>query len=361
MELTTKLRLKKPGLTDHVNIADLNDNMDILDGVVGELKEGSTVIEELETTNKTLSGAINELFTNVSDGKQVVATAITGKGVPTSSSDTFQKMATNIDAIETDPSIGTTNAVADDILLGKKVISEGKLLTGTIPSKAAATITPTTSPQTIAANQYLSGAQTIAAVVVPLANVLAGITIAGAVGTMPNKGALNQTITSNNGQISIASGYYTGGVIKAVFANLIAANIKTGVNIGGVVGTFESASGDVKAGTFLIKSIPTNSDIISNTPNNVWNPFPSSCIIQQSGIFRIEATLYKASDTHLTYGRVYKNGVPYGTEWSGYAQYTQDLRFERGDTVKIYGKSTGPQIWLSVFNVRCDITSLPAR
>ena len=48
-----------------------------------------------------------ELFTNVSDGKQVVATAITDKGVPTSSSDTFGTMADKIGSIETgDYSIG---------------------------------------------------------------------------------------------------------------------------------------------------------------------------------------------------------------------------------------------------------------
>lgn len=38
---------------------------------------------------------------------------------------------------------------------------DGVKYTGNIPSKAAATYTPTTSDQTIAAAQYLSGAQTV--------------------------------------------------------------------------------------------------------------------------------------------------------------------------------------------------------
>lgn len=53
------------------------------------------------------------------------------------------------------------DAVAGEILSGKKAYVNGQLVTGNIQSKAAATYTPTTSDQTIAADQYLSGAQTV--------------------------------------------------------------------------------------------------------------------------------------------------------------------------------------------------------
>ena len=43
--------------------------------------------------------AINELFTNVSDGKNTIASAITGKGVPASGSDTFPVLAQKIGQI----------------------------------------------------------------------------------------------------------------------------------------------------------------------------------------------------------------------------------------------------------------------
>ena|GEM_PF-6675052 len=45
--------------------------------------------------------AINELFTNVSDGKNAIASAITGKGVPASGGDTFVDLAGKIGAIQT--------------------------------------------------------------------------------------------------------------------------------------------------------------------------------------------------------------------------------------------------------------------
>lgn len=61
---------------------------------IGKNEDGSDI--ELPTTDKTIKGAITELFQNVSNGKQLIATAITDKGVTTSSDSTFQTMATNI-------------------------------------------------------------------------------------------------------------------------------------------------------------------------------------------------------------------------------------------------------------------------
>ncbi len=48
-----------------------------------------------------VEGALSELFQSASNGKSKIATAITGKGVDTSSSDTFEQMATNIGQIQT--------------------------------------------------------------------------------------------------------------------------------------------------------------------------------------------------------------------------------------------------------------------
>lgn len=53
----------------------------------------------LSTLAKDLKGAINEVFQYASNGKTLIAQAITGKGVATSNTDTFQTMATNISLI----------------------------------------------------------------------------------------------------------------------------------------------------------------------------------------------------------------------------------------------------------------------
>ena len=46
-----------------------------------------------------VEGALSELFQSASNGKTLIANAITGKGVSTNASDSFQTMATNIDNI----------------------------------------------------------------------------------------------------------------------------------------------------------------------------------------------------------------------------------------------------------------------
>ncbi|MBY6900500.1 hypothetical protein HYH88_19300, partial [Clostridium botulinum] len=59
-------------------------------------------LKNLKTTNKTnLVNAVNELFTSASNGKIKVATAITGKGVLASSSDSFDTLSNKIGQIST--------------------------------------------------------------------------------------------------------------------------------------------------------------------------------------------------------------------------------------------------------------------
>ena len=59
-------------------------------------------LNNLPTTDKSsIVSAISETFTSVSNGKSLVASAITDKGVSTSSDATFETMAQNIEAIPT--------------------------------------------------------------------------------------------------------------------------------------------------------------------------------------------------------------------------------------------------------------------
>ena len=73
--------------------------------------------EELSTTAKTLKGAINEVFQDVDNGKTLIASAITDKGIATSDNDTFQVMADNISKINsviTDVNINSYNILKDN-------------------------------------------------------------------------------------------------------------------------------------------------------------------------------------------------------------------------------------------------------
>lgn len=64
-------------------------------------------------TSTNVEGALSELFQSASNGKGLIATAITGKGVNTSSDDTFQTMATNIGKISSGS--GVTYSITNNL------------------------------------------------------------------------------------------------------------------------------------------------------------------------------------------------------------------------------------------------------
>lgn len=77
--------------------------------------------------------AIDAVFTSVSNGKAIIAEAITDKGIETSAADTFATMAENISEIETGTDVSDTTATAGDVLKDKQFYnSDGELVKGNI-------------------------------------------------------------------------------------------------------------------------------------------------------------------------------------------------------------------------------------
>ena len=161
-------------------------------------------------TADNVQGAIDQLFTSVSNGKSQIASAITGMGVSTSANDSFAQMATNIGNIETGYDTSQVTATANTVRSGYKFVnSSGQLITGTIPSKGAQTYTPRTVSQTIAKGQYLSGNQTIQGDEnLKASNIKSGVSIFGVSGNLKstfifdNKNALSISARSDIGSIS---------------------------------------------------------------------------------------------------------------------------------------------------------------
>ena len=69
-------------------------------------------------------------------------------------------------------------------------------------------------------------------------------------GSMPNKGAVSQSLASEGQSYAVPAGYHDGkGTVKAAITNLAAANVKQGVKVGGIDGNFtndaDAAAGDI--------------------------------------------------------------------------------------------------------------------
>lgn len=168
-------------------------------------------------------------------------------------------------------------ATPADVLAGKTIGTEGGLVTGTMQDRGNVTATLTNQGQqyTIPVGKH-GGSGIITANITNLnaANIKSGVSVGGVAGaftsdatataaqiltgqtaytsgtkltgTMPNRGAVSNTITTQGGQYTIPAGYHSGsGKVTASFTNLIAANVKKGVNIGGIVGTFSSFAPEI--------------------------------------------------------------------------------------------------------------------
>ena len=97
-------------------------------------------------------------------------------------------------------------------------------------------------------------------------------------GTMPNIGAGNKEVTTLAGT-TIAEGYYTGAgkaiLSAAEIAKVIVGNIKTGITILGVTGTYDTEAGNpIAVGTVLNTKVGfvNGTKITGTMPNKSGNP-----------------------------------------------------------------------------------------
>lgn len=100
-------------------------------------------------------------------------------------------------------------------------------------------------------------------------------------GTMPNRGAQTGTINTKDGTVTIQNGYHDGsgsvGIDATEKAKLIAANIREGVTILGVLGTM-SGSEDVHAQTKTVTPYTTSKTYTPDTGYNYFSQFTVDAI-----------------------------------------------------------------------------------
>ena len=90
----------------------------------------NTGIDGVNEDIEELQGKYEELFQSVSSGKELVAEAITDKGVPTSATDSFNTMAGNVRKISTGTDTSDATATANEILHNYTAYAKGQKLIG---------------------------------------------------------------------------------------------------------------------------------------------------------------------------------------------------------------------------------------
>lgn len=171
------------------------------------IKAGPTAAADVEyQDDETVKDALDELFTSVGDGKSLVASAITDKGVQTAQDATFAQMAENIGQIQTGSDTSDATATPGDILGGKTAYTKSGKVEGVIPSLPAQTITPGTADKTIANGQYLAGTQTIKGDPnLTSSNIKKGVSLFGVAGALETSFAAVLTVTADIGAVVTAT------------------------------------------------------------------------------------------------------------------------------------------------------------
>lgn len=209
--------------------------MDISDSTVtpDKLAKGATAYDK---SGEKITGTM-EAATDPKLQEKTVTPATSAQSVtPDSGYDGLSKVTVNAmpTATQATPSISVNSS---GLITASATQSAGYVSAGTksatkqLTTQAAKTITPSTSQQTaVAAGRYTTGAVTVAAI--PSTYVKPTATKAA---TTYTPGTSNQTI---------AAGTYCSGAqtIKGD-ANLVAGNIKSGVSIFGVAGSYEGSGG----------------------------------------------------------------------------------------------------------------------
>ncbi len=166
------------------------------------------------------------------------------------------------------------NATSDKILSGYTAYVKGNTITGSIPSKGAATYTPGTVNQTIASGQYLSGAQTIKGD----ANLIAG-NIAKGKSIFGVSGSYTSDANAVAGNIlSGKTAYINGSKITGTIPTLATtASASTGTKHANATGIVSGAHSTNDTINYLYLGIPKN----TYTGDNAWIRTPMSEVVKQ--------------------------------------------------------------------------------
>lgn len=189
--------------------------------------------------------------------------------------------------------------------------------------------------------------------------VSAGYVSSGTAGTITlnsSSGTLNlstksaQTYTPGTSNQTISSGkYLTGTQTISGDSNLVAGNIKNGVTIFGVTGTYSGGGG----GSY---DIWTNWPAANtNSTSSSMTALGDSFTVTTAGSYKINASIVRSSTSNSGSAKIYKNGSEISgasTSWnstnSNYSLISTTQTLAVGDVISVKGRSSSSRYYISL-------------
>ena len=264
-----------------------------------------------------------------------------------------------------------TTATASDVLSPKTFITaDGTQATGELAAMTLPTSTSTsssgTSKATISRNtatRYLNipaGVNSAAAYytisATPNGTVTPAASISGTGATVSHSGTtltLSKSV-SNTPNVSTA-GYISSGTagnssvsLSATDANFVATNIKNGVSIFGLTGSYEGGGGGTSKNAQVVQQ---NSTRITATS---YTKACGDITVAKTGTYNVYWTAYRTSTSGTWGTQLYIGSTAYGTAQTTFSNsYYQSIHLSNvsltaNQTVSVYGRSRGNNYYLYV-------------
>ena len=260
------------------------------------------------TSKATISRSTSTQYLNIPPGYlsagayyTISATPNGSATAPSSISGTSATVTTGTNTLTLTKTVSVTPSVSAGYVSAGTAGNSSVSLTASITTKAAATITPGTTNQTIASRTYLTGTQTISG-----------------------------------------------------DSNLVAGNIKSGVSIFGVAGSYTGSGG----GTSM------NVQVAQSTSRATSTSYTSlvSLTCTKAGTYNVYWTGFRSSTSGTWGSQLYLGGSAYGSAQSTFSNHIQNValtgvQISANQTVAVYARSRGSNYYAYVSNLIIEQTA----
>lgn len=326
----------------------ISDNVltDIADAIRGKL---GTTASYKPVNMKTAINSIPVAGTITYEDKTVTPNTSTQQ-VEASSGKTLRSVTVNPIPSNYVIPTGTTNISANGTYNVKNYATATVAVSGggggTSINNQSLTVTPSESQQSFTAASPYTGYSPVTVNAITATYVGTGVTRQAATTYTP--GTSNQTIAANR--------YLTGAQTIKGDANLVAGNIKKDISIFGVTGTYEASGGSNTMniqgyhGMHVIK-------VASYTATNV------ELTVAKTGTYKVSWMGFRNTNSGTNGSQLYINGTAYGTATTTFTNtYGQSVvltgvSLNKDDVVTVYARARSTSYYMGVGNLVIEQTA----